>query len=180
MDFRQFYDLESYFERTVRPLFEQHGYLTAFDFFCIVIWKSNRAKSKIARKLLLHGYKDLNTSVKVLTRGLTQKESPKEKLQYLFKDWEFGLPMATAILTLLYPNEFTIYDYRVCDALGRFHKLNNKLNFENLWRGYLEFKEAVETAVPNELSLRDKDRYLWGKSFFEQLKSDIENGFIKS
>ena len=180
MDLRQFYDLESYFESTVRPQFEQHEYLTAFNFFFIVIWKANRAKSKIAPKLLLHGYSDLDSAVKVLTKGLSQRDDNKEKLRYLFEDWGFWLPMASAILTILYPDEFTVYDTRVCYALGGFHKLNNIVNFDNLWHGYMDFKRAVKEAAPAGLSLRDKDRYLWGKSVYEKLQSDIENGFIKS
>ena len=52
MDFRKYYHLESYLFDEVRPRFLEQGYLTAFDFFCIVIWKANRSKSNIARMLL--------------------------------------------------------------------------------------------------------------------------------
>ena len=87
--------------------------------------------------------------------------------------------MASAILTVLYPEEFTVYDVRVCDSLGDCHKLSNVTDFEKLWHGYVEFKSKVSQAVPDELSLRDKDRYLWGKSFHEQLSIDIEKAFAK-
>lgn len=50
MDYRAFYHLESYLFNTVRIRFLENGFLDAFDFFCIVIWKANRSKSKIARK----------------------------------------------------------------------------------------------------------------------------------
>ena len=40
---------------------------------------------------------------------------------------------------------------------------------------YQAFKRAVEGAAPDELNLRDKDRYLWGKSFCKQLMKDVEN-----
>jgi hypothetical protein len=70
-DYRDYYDLERYVSETVRHRFQQDGYLSAFDFFCIVIWKANRAKSKIADKLLRDGpkkYTDLDSAVKDLTR----------------------------------------------------------------------------------------------------------------
>jgi len=39
LDYMQFYDLESYLFNTVRKRFETQKYLSAFDFFCIIIWR---------------------------------------------------------------------------------------------------------------------------------------------
>ena len=177
----QFYDLESYLFDTVRQRFASEGHLNAFDFFCIVIWKANRAKSKIAKKLL-KAFKGmtLDDAVLELTKGIAAQETPTEKLRFLMSGkTPFALPMATAILSVLYPEEFTIYDYRVCEVLGNFSKLNNITKFDKVWDGYVEFKSAVKSQTPEGLSLRDKDRYLWGKSFAKQLGSDIEKGFTK-
>ncbi len=85
--------------------------------------------------------------------------------------------MASAILTVLYPDEFSVYDVRVCGELGGFSELSNITKFERLWPRYLEFLQAVERAAPEGLTLRDKDRYLWGKSFSCQLVNDIGSKF---
>jgi hypothetical protein len=61
--------------------------------------------------------------------------------------------------------------------LGNFHNLKNRTNFNNLWQGYQAFKDAVVKKTPKDLTLRDKDRFLWGKSFSDQLKKDIKNRF---
>lgn len=175
MDFRQYYNLEPYLLDTVQTRFMKQGHLSAFDFFCIVIWKANRAKSKIAKKLLDKGYKNLASATKGLTADLKKRTNPKDRLRCLVKDWGFGLPMASAILAILYPKEFTVYDVRVCDTLGQFHNLRNRTNFDNLWNEYQEFKNAVVELTPRGLTLRDKDRFLWGKSFHDQLKKDIRN-----
>ena len=182
MDYLQLYALENYLFETVRVRFHEQGYLSAFDFFCIIIWKANRAKSKVAKKLLKKGYDTLNTAVYDLTKGLHSCASPKDRLQYLWDwgNWEFYLPIASAILTVLYPDEFTIYDVRVCEALGSFSELGCMSKFEKLWPRYLEFLQAVKQAAPEELTLRDKDRYLWGKSFSNQLVDDIAQGFPKT
>ena len=82
------------------------------------------------------------------------------------------LPMATGILTVLYPEDFTVYDVRVCDVLGDFHKLKHRKFSPKLWDCYEEFVDKVRAATPQEPSLRDKDRYLWGRSFFEQTQAD--------
>lgn len=174
MDFRQYYDLESYLFNTVGPRFTRQGHLSAADFFCIVIWKANRAKGKIARRLLAQGYDDLDAAVHALTGGLGQQTNAKDRLRYLMEDWKLRLPMASAILTVFYPNDFTVYDARVCDVLGEFHNLVNLVNFDNLWRGYQAYKRAVEESAPKGLTLRDKDRYLWGKSFYKQLVKDLD------
>lgn len=177
MDYRQYHNLESYLFEVVHCRFQEHGYLSVEDFFCIVIWKANRAKSKIAAKLLQRGDVGLEAAVRRLTTGVDSMTTPKDRLHYLLKVWKFRLAMASAILSVLYPDEFTVYDMRVCDALGRFHRLQNLVSFASIWDGYVRFKRAVETAAPQGLSLRDKDRYLWGRSFYEQLTKDIEREF---
>lgn len=47
-----YYYLEQYLFDVVSARFQTVGTLSAFDFFCIVIWKANRAKSKVAKRLL--------------------------------------------------------------------------------------------------------------------------------
>ncbi len=184
-DYRKFYYLEDYLFNEVRSRFHEQRYLSAEDFFCIVIWKANRAKSKVAERLLSMGKRlstsreepDLSKIVEALTAGLANQKDCKERLRCLLCSWGFRLPMASAILTVLYPEDFTVYDGRVCDVLDAFHNLTNLTNFESVWRGYMAFKRRVEEVAPQELSLRDKDRWLWGRSFYEQLKKDIAEEF---
>ena len=73
MDHLRLYDLERYLFKAVNPTFQRDGRLTAFDFFCIVVWKANRAKSKVALRLLAcdsEGRKDLNAIVGGLTSAV--------------------------------------------------------------------------------------------------------------
>ena len=58
----------------------------------------------------------------------------------------------------------------LCDSLGDFHELKNKTSFAVVWDGYSRFLEAVSRSAPGEMTLRDKDRWLWGKSFYEDLE----------
>jgi len=179
MDFRQYHDLEDYLFRIVRTSFARQRYLSAFDFFCIVIWKANRAKGKIAGKLMKNpkGRHNLKKAVHALTDSIARQKSCRDRLRCLCKEWKLSLSMASTILTVLYPKDFTIYDERVCDTLGEFHDLKNRTNFESIWCGYEQFKRRVEEFAPQQLSLRDKDRYLWGKSFYDDLTKDIKRCF---
>lgn len=187
-DYRKYEDLECYLFRSgeVQSKFEQQRCLNAFDFFCIVSWKSNRVKPYIAEKLKTID-KDLEKAVRKVTSEIYGQEEKRGKLRYLVEDCEFGLPMSSAILTVLYPNEFTVYDTRVCKVLSdegykNYSKLRyDRKNFDKTWQEYEEYKRDVGKACPKELNLtlRDKDRYLWGKSFADQLKDDIEKGVPK-
>lgn len=160
--------------------FQATGTLSAFDFFCIVIWKANRAKSIVAKRLLSKGnFPSLEAAVSALTEQVHTAASPEQRLATLMDVWGFRLPMATAILTVLYPSEFTVYDVRVCDELRNFHSLQSVSKRSQRWSGYQDYRDAVAAAAPPALSLRDKDRWLWGKSFAEQLESNIAANFNK-
>lgn len=166
VNYLDFYDLEKYLFETVALLFAKEHSLGAFDFFCIVIWKANRAKTRIARRLMASGrYSDLDAAVRALTGAISAATLPKDKLRVLIQDWGFLLPMASAILTVLYDDDFTVYDSRVCDVLGDFDWVGNRTNLDSLWEGYSKYVDAVKKAAPAELKLRDKDRWLWGRSF---------------
>lgn len=193
-DFLKFYDLEHYLFHEVGESFRRDKKLSAFDFFCIVVWKANRAKSRIARRLLERCRRcdadregtTLDDAVAELCVDLEDARSGHDKLQSLMCKWGFRLPMASAILTVLYPNEFTVFDVRVCEQLEKisgtspdFIKASNRVAFEAVWKEYQEYVTAVRSMAPDDLTLRNKDRFLWAKSFVEALQNDIDNRFIR-
>ncbi|MBX3026528.1 hypothetical protein KF840_16610 [bacterium] len=181
----KFYWLEEYLFVDVRRRFQADRQLSAFDFFSIIIWKSNRSKSKVARRLLdkhkEHG--DLEAIVRKLTRDLADAS---DKLACIMETWGFWLPLASAILTVLWPDEFTVFDVRACEALrglGKedFSKLASRTYSPTLAADYRRFVGAVRSVEAEGLTkLRDKDRHLWGESARDQLERDIANGFVKS
>lgn len=165
VNYLKYYWLEKYLFEDVHKNFNERGYLTPEEFFCIVIWKSNRAKTKIKRKLLKLG--NLNTIIKNITNQIFETSDSQEKLNVLLKKYNFALPMATAILTVLYPKDFTIYDVRVRKQL-------KTKEIYGIRRYFKEFLPKVK-KISVQRSLRDKDRELWGKSFYEDLKKFLKN-----
>ena len=181
LDYSKFYNLENYLFRDVTKKFHDNGYIEALDFFCIIIWKANRAKSKIAKKLIeISKIDNLDNICKKLSSQINNSKLKEDKLRILLDNWKFRLPMASAILTVLYPDDFTVYDYRVCKILGKYQSLVNKIKIENMIKDYFRYIEDVNQEVKEKSLLRDKDRYLWGKSFYEDLKIDLKNKFKKS
>jgi len=66
----------------------------------------------------------------------------------------------------LYPEDFTVYDIRVRSQLGQKAIYGVNPYFE-------KFLPAVrQTKI--QKNLRDKDRFLWGKSFYEGLQKFLE------
>jgi hypothetical protein len=49
--------------------------------------------------------------------------------------------------------------------------------FDKIWSGYEKYRDAVLASGPSGLSLREKDRYLWGMSSARQLEKDIAARF---
>ncbi len=183
VDYRKFMNLENYLFKEVHNKFHQYHKLDAFDYFCIIIWKANRSKSKHAEKLKnlakknKIGSKDLEEICNKITKNIHTITTKEEKLRYLLDKWEMRLPTSSAILTVLYPTKFTIYDYRVCEILED-HKYLDRRKTESLIGGYFkEFIPAVKEKCKKYRRLRDKDRYLWGMSFAKQLEKDIDRGF---
>src|SRR5688572_9209748 len=113
IDYRQYYYLEQYLFTEVTNRFERSNKLNSFDFFCIIIWKANRAKSKVAERLLSKGHDDLDAAISALTSAIANERDERDKIKILMLDWGFRLPMASAILTVLHPTMFTVYDVRV-------------------------------------------------------------------
>lgn len=178
----RYYDLEKYLFVDVHDRFHTDGSIGAFDFFSIVIWKANRAKSNIARRLLKmdqSGRHELEPIVRDLTSSLFRASHPRDRLRILMQQWGFLLPMASAILTVLWPEDFTVYDVRACGQLGGFHTLGDQSREDRIWQGFVSYRDAVHAAVADELSLRDKDRVLWARSAVKQLQHDIARKFAR-
>ena len=123
MNYLRYYWLEDYLFSTVCPRFHRDEHLSAFDFFSIVTWKANRAKAKIAA-----GWRgeNLDEAVRALTQKIHGARDHEERLKILIGRPGIGLLMATAILTVLYPEEFTVYDVRARDALGGFRNIGDR------------------------------------------------------
>lgn len=171
LDYRELYDLERYLLDKVTARWHRSGQLSPFDFWCILIWKANRAKNKTKARLQELAEGSFSGAVRKLANDLRAAQGPESRLSVLMVKWRFRLPTAPAVLTILYPDTFTVYDERVCDVLKSFTELRHRKYSKKLWSDYLKYKRAVEHAAPQRLILRDKDRYLWGKSLYDDIKA---------
>ena len=179
--FLSLYFLEDYLLGRVRHTFQSFGMLRAFDLFCIIIWKANRAKTKIARALLKRfPGKSLDDIAQHLASSLQASSDDRSRLRVLMDDFGFRLPMASAILTILYPESFTVFDVRSCESLGLSANQIAAAQsgvFATAWDGYRAFCDEVLASHPSLPLLRDKDRALWASSFYTQLNRNLRDEF---
>jgi len=172
-DYLGFCDSERYLLNQVGPVFRATGRLNPVDFMAILIWKAERAKNHHKKRLKSLGNCTFAEAVSQISKGIHQSTSPKDRLKYLMDEWWFQLPTATAVLTILYPEDFTVFDWRVCDEVRINYEPWHYRGFsEGLWEHYLLFKKTVEAKGPQHLSLRDKDRFFIGRSYRKSIAKD--------
>ncbi len=166
----KFYWLETEFFPEIYKFFHKEHYLIPEHFFSIIIWKRNASKTIIKRGLLTGGL-SLDTAIQNLTEEIF-KANKKEKLNILLKRKGFQLAIASALLTVLYPDDFTIYDIRVRGQLNYPDITYTEDNVEKYFNEYLPqvLKRGREITQNPTLSLRDCDRVLWAKSWYEDLQ----------
>jgi hypothetical protein len=157
-----YYSPEAYLFSDVGPNFRKNGQLHPEAFYLILDWKAPRARTRHVRRLA-RATGTFDKAVSGIAADIYNVVGPDERLRVLMTKWGFLLPTASAILTVLYPTAFTVYDRRLCASLGRFSKLANMKWSNDLWEEYQRFTDVVRIAAPTGLSLRDCDRWLWGR-----------------
>ena len=169
--------MEDYLFNEVNQNFKKNGYLEPEEFFAIVIWKSPRTKTKV-----LKGINEKQVNIKQITKKLNEC-SLKEKITLLRYKKDvggikgsgikgIGIPIASAILTVCYPTDFTVVDYRAKNSLENLgiKNLEKKIKgnpSENVDAYFDYLTICKEEALKRDLSLRDFDRTLFGKDIYE-------------
>lgn len=159
------YRLEEYLFEKVSRRFVEDQTLTPYDFFAIVTWKSNRSKTKIKV-----GLATACKSVEELMREVSQAATPEAKVQTLLDISGIGVAIASALLAVCYPEQFTVLDYRVWASLKAEAVEPMPPHYPQDAAAYVQYcKACSHLANGASLSLRNLDRALWAKSWEEDL-----------
>ncbi|WFT88013.1 hypothetical protein [Rhizobium leguminosarum] len=145
--------------------FRNGGKLDPVDFLAILSWKANRSKTRHLKRLSKSNM-SFSEAVSALSEAVYKAKGDEDRLRILMTDWGFRISTASAILTVLYPDRFTVYDVRVCSELDGFHHLKHRRYSGWLWSQYLAFKEAAIASAPPGLTLREVDHFHWGNSWY--------------
>lgn len=165
-EYLKYYFLEEYLFKEVSVNFQKNGYLTAEEFFAIIIWKSNRNKTGIRKSV-----KNLigkNMTIRKITESIDSDKKDIDRVKRLTGIKGVGISIASAILTVCYPNNFTIADYRAKNSLKNFFGQKEENIDYSTPEAYLNYASiCINLAKNNKIKLRNFDRILWGMDFYE-------------
>jgi len=161
-EYLKYYWLEKYLEDEVKPFFDRKHYITAEQFFAIIIWKRNASKTKIRE-----GIEKSHKTIFEITSEIYRAESLEGKMKILIAIDGISYSFASAILTILYPELFTISDYRVSRSLKEQFNINAPETISTKTEYFAYLNACKKLSEKNRLSLRDCDRALWGRDFYE-------------
>ncbi len=165
----ELYDLDRYLFNTVSRRLGENKTLDPYDFFAIVIWKSNRTKTRIKA-----GLAEARKSVGDLMREVSSAATAEAKTELLLSVPGIGLAMASAVLTVCYPSEFTVLDFRAWDTLGHMQVDGLPERYPSDARQYVQYCRAcARYAEGLGVSLRELDRALWARSWEADLRDMI-------
>jgi thermostable 8-oxoguanine DNA glycosylase len=117
-------------------------------------------------------------TVTEITRQMHLQTTDEQRVELLLSVDGIGIPVASAILAVCYPDDFTVIDYRAIASIKALRPERHKSIVPNptaFTKGYIRYVAVCkEIAKEERLSLRDVDRALWGYDFYEG-----ENGLKK-
>jgi hypothetical protein len=168
-----YYNPEARLFPALAATFEQTGEVDPAGFYLILDWKAPRARTRHIHRLAFKAG-SFEAAVSRIASDFREADGPEQRLELLLTRWGFRLPTASAILAVLYPDTFTIYDARTCDELHDFDRLAYMNWSDGLWPENQRFVSAVRAVAP-DLSLRDCDRTLWGRNKQRQMDAEISS-----
>lgn len=147
----QLYDVERYLFTVIGPEIKKKKYFSFNDFYQIVMWKSVRPKSR---------YISNKEQVERISREALSKSDESEKIQTLCELNGVGIPTASAILTIIYPEKYAVIDIRCLEALNDILKIKiSKSVSLKTWLKYLELIRNI--AKENNIKPRELDMALF-------------------
>lgn len=144
------YNSEEILFTEIGPRARKRGFLSFDDFYQICMWKSVRQKNRYLKN------KD---KVEDISRKAFSIDDEKEKIELLCSLDGVGIPTASAILTILYPESYAVIDIRCIEELNNLgYKIKKWMSVKN-WIKYLEIMRSL--AKENNVTPRELDMALF-------------------
>lgn len=146
----QLYSLEDHLFNIVGPQIKKRGYMTFDDFYKIAMWKSARQKPK---------YLQNKSSVESISKEAFSLSDESERMENLCSLKGVGIPTASAILTIVYPDNYAVIDVRCIEMLQELGYSIKKTITLNNWLKYLDIVRKI--AKENSITAREVDKALF-------------------
>lgn len=148
--FAKRYDLERLLFNRFHRAASARGFMTPKEFFTVVAWRADVTKDVIKKSNV-----NLKEKIRAATRDVLDDEATgtlREKLERLLQIHGVGIPVASAVLAVCFPDRYAVLDPRTWDVLYRWG-VEGRLNRE--W-GSIKRKTV---STDREQALRDYMNY---------------------
>ncbi len=162
-DLTNYWDLEDHIFSTIGPSVRQTGSFTVAELVTVAYWKTPRPLTAYLSNEEMPG-----TITSVTREALSPTEPELGRRGTLRKLNGVGVPVASAILTVWSPDDFTIIDVWALRTLSHFNQTVDEVTvsehlqswWERNYELYLKLcRSIVDRVAPS--TLRDVDRALW-------------------
>ena len=163
----ELYDIERYLFDIIGPKANKRGYLTFEEFYKICMWKSARQKQKYI------SVKNRN-DIEAITKDALAEQNEKERIKKLCELDGVGIPTASAILTVIFPEKYAVIDIRCLEMLReKFNYKISKLTSLKSWMEYLNIMRNL--AKENSITPRKLDMALFAMHREKLMNEDYRN-----
>lgn len=115
---------------TMSKVLQKRGYLLKPEFVSIGIWKTRRQRMRYEA--------NPSDKIKNITSRAMRASEDQEKVKILVKLNGVGIPVASTILTVIYPTKYCVIDYRTWRTIKW---LEGKIDLSS-YRGYSKFLDS--------------------------------------
>lgn len=163
----ELYDTEKYLFDIVGSEASKKGYLTLEEFYKICMWKSARQKQKYISQ------KNRN-EVEAITRSAFVEQDEREKMKKLCELNGVGIPTASAILAVVFPEKYAVIDIRCLEMLRE--KFGYKISKQTSLKSWIEYLNIMRnTAKENAITPRKLDMALFAMHREKLMNEDYRN-----
>lgn len=162
------YNIEEYLFKVIGPRIRERGFIEFNDFYQICMWKSARQKQNYLKN---------KNIVKNISRKAFAENEEILKIKQLLKLKGVGIPTASAILTIVFPDRYAVIDVRCIQMLNKLGIRIKETITINRWFEYLNIMR--ELARENNFTPRQIDQILFSMHREMLEKNNFQNLYSK-
>jgi hypothetical protein len=126
----------------------RRGHYMRQEFLVVCAWKTPRSRPRVER--------NSDELVRDATKRAFAAEDERARMEALLTLGGVGVPTASTLLHVAFPDDYPILDVRALESLGRRGRSTYPLSF---WLDYLDACRGL--AAEHGVSLRTLDKALW-------------------
>ncbi len=158
------YDIENILFQNIGPKAKKRGYLNFNEFYYICMWKSPRPKKK---------YLTNKATIEEITKKVFKEKDEEKRINLLCSLGGVGIPTASAILSVVLPEEYPIIDIRCIQMLESLKLGKYNTYSVSSWIKYLDTMRSL--AKENNVSPRELDKVLFAMHREQLDKEEFRN-----